>query len=79
MKFRDDPVADRPRALTASLYVGSKETPMLDELHKNDLLHRSMTALQEYKDSLTQQQQTSADNFLASSVSFIGVLCQIKL
>lgn len=62
MKFKKDPVplSERPRAQTASLYAPSSQTPLLDQLHKNDLLHRSMTALQEYRDSFELQQRGSA-------------------
>ncbi|XP_067941317.1 tyrosine-protein phosphatase non-receptor type 21-like isoform X2 [Watersipora subatra] len=69
MKFNKDPISERPRAMTASLYAGRKETPMLDELHKNDLLHRSMTALQEYRDSIEEQASSpaTAENFLSAS------------
>lgn len=75
MKFKSEPISERPRAQTASLYVGSSQTPMLDQLHKNEMLHRSMTALQEYRDNLDQQQQQgqsvrhTAESFLAQSVS----------
>lgn len=77
MKFKKEPVpiADRPRAQTASMYTAS-QTPMLDQLHKNDLLHRSMTALQEYRDSFEQQQHQQqrpatnvTDGLLSNSVS----------
>lgn len=73
MKFKSGPISERPRAQTASLYLDSSQTPMLDQLHKNDLLHRSMTALQEYRDTLEQQQQqgqrpNAAESFLAHSV-----------
>ena len=83
MKFKSGPISQRPRAQTASLYLDSSQTPMLDQLHKNDLLHRSMTALQEYRDTLEQQQQaqqglqvqgqrpalTTADNFITTAHS----------
>ena len=36
MKFKSGPISQRPRAQTASLYLDSSQTPMLDQLHKND-------------------------------------------
>ena len=73
MKFKGEPIADRPRAMTASMYVSSKDTPMLDQLHKNDLLHRSMTALQDSFEQRQNASPTTADGFLTASVSFYGV------
>ena len=70
MKFKGEPIADRPRAMTASMYVSSKDTPMLDQLHKNDLLHRSMTALQDSFEQRQNASPTTADGFLTASVSF---------
>lgn len=70
MKFRPD----RPRAFTASDYAGNNETPMLDQLHKNDLLHRSMTALQEYAEAFDHSVPHATENHLSSSVSIAHLI-----